>query len=168
MKLLPVDSEHSAIWQCLNRRAEDAAGCSSLILTASGGPFRGRTREQIADATLEQALKHPTWNMGVKVSVDSATMMNKGFEIIEAMHLFGVPADRIEVVVHRQSVVHSMIAFADGSIIAQMSYPDMRLPIEPRSALSGSGATGVFLRCRSTLFHSISKSRIRILSNVLI
>lgn len=130
VKLLPVDSEHSAIWQCLNRRAEDAAGCSSLILTASGGPFRGRTREQIADATLEQALKHPTWNMGVKVTVDSATMMNKGFEIIEAMHLFGVPADRIEVVVHRQSVVHSMIAFADGSIIAQMSYPDMRLPIE--------------------------------------
>ncbi len=128
-RILPVDSEHSAIWQCLDRRAEDAPKCASLILTASGGPFRGKKAEEIAGATLADAIKHPTWNMGVKVTVDSASMMNKGFEIIEAMHLFGVPADRIEVVVHRQSVVHSMVCFADGSVIAQMSYPDMKLPI---------------------------------------
>ena len=128
-KILPVDSEHSAIWQCLDRRAEDAPKCESLILTASGGPFRGKKPEEIAGATIADAIKHPTWNMGVKVTVDSASMMNKGFEIIEAMHLFGVPADRIEVVVHRQSVVHSMVRFADGSVIAQMSYPDMKLPI---------------------------------------
>lgn len=127
--ILPVDSEHSAIWQCLDRRASDAAACESLILTASGGPFRGRTASEIAGATLESALRHPTWNMGVKVTVDSASMMNKGFEIIEAMHLFGVPSDKIEVVVHRQSIVHSMVRFADGSVIAQMSYPDMKLPI---------------------------------------
>ncbi len=128
-ELLPVDSEHSAIWQCLSRRAQGARECKSLILTASGGPFRGKKADEIANATIESALKHPTWNMGVKVTVDSASMMNKGFEIIEAMHLFGVAADKIDVVVHRQSVVHSMIAFDDGSVIAQLSYPDMRLPI---------------------------------------
>ena len=127
--ILPVDSEHSAIWQCLDRRSEDAPLCESLILTASGGPFRGKSANEIANASIADALKHPTWNMGLKVTVDSASMMNKGFEIIEAMHLFGVPSSKIDVVVHRQSIVHSMVRFADGSVIAQMSYPDMRLPI---------------------------------------
>ncbi len=128
--VLPVDSEHSAIWQCLGRKAKAAADVEKLILTASGGAFRGKKREELLDVTIDDALRHPTWNMGVKVTVDSATMMNKGFEVIEASHLFGVSADKIDIAVHRQSVVHSMIEYADGSIIAQMSYPDMRLPIQ--------------------------------------
>lgn len=129
VKILPVDSEHSAIWQCLDRNADNARNIESILLTASGGPFRGRKKSQLLDVTIDDALRHPTWNMGVKVTVDSATMMNKGFEVIEAMHLFGVRPDNIQVVVHRQSVVHSMVRYADGSITAQMSYPDMKLPI---------------------------------------
>ncbi len=130
VNVLPVDSEHSAIWQCLSRNAGAAKEVKKLILTASGGAFRGKTREELQNVTIDDALRHPTWNMGVKVTVDSATMMNKGFEVIEASHLFGVGADRIGIVVHRQSVVHSMIEYDDGSIIAQLSYPDMRLPIQ--------------------------------------
>lgn len=130
VNVLPVDSEHSAIWQCLNRRAASACEVKKIILTASGGAFRGRTREELKSVTIDEALKHPTWNMGLKVTVDSATMMNKGFEVIEASHLFGLGADRIDVVVHRQSVVHSMVEYDDGSVMAQLSYPDMRLPIQ--------------------------------------
>ncbi len=130
VKILPVDSEHSAIWQCLDRDAERAKEVEKIILTASGGAFRGKTKSRLENVTVDDALKHPTWNMGVKVTIDSATMMNKGFEVIEASHLFGLGTDKIEIVVHKQSIVHSMICYADGSIIAQMSYPDMRLPVQ--------------------------------------
>jgi 1-deoxy-D-xylulose-5-phosphate reductoisomerase len=123
--LLPVDSEHNAIFQCLP--ADGArGGVRRLLLTASGGPFRGRTRDQLRDVTPEQACAHPNWVMGRKISVDSATLMNKGLEVIEAHHLFGVPADRIEVVVHPQSVVHSLVDYVDGSVLAQLGNPDMR------------------------------------------
>jgi 1-deoxy-D-xylulose-5-phosphate reductoisomerase len=127
-ELIPVDSEHSAIFQCLQAAPRDFA--HRLILTASGGPMRCWTREKMSNATPEQALAHPTWRMGKKITIDSATMMNKALEIIEARWLFGFPADMIEVVVHPQSVVHSMVEFVDGSVISQMSPPDMRLPIQ--------------------------------------
>lgn len=126
-QLIPVDSEHSAIAQCL--RAGTAAEVSRLVLTASGGPFRGRSRSQLRDVTPSQALVHPTWAMGQLITTNSATLVNKGLEMIEAHLLFGVPYDRIDVVVHPQSVVHSMVEFVDGSTIAQASPPDMRLPI---------------------------------------
>ncbi|HEY3268680.1 MAG TPA: 1-deoxy-D-xylulose-5-phosphate reductoisomerase [Armatimonadota bacterium] len=126
--VLPIDSEHSALFQCLN--GEKPASVEALILTASGGPFRTWDAERIAAVTPEQALAHPTWNMGPKITVDCATLMNKGLEVIEAHWLFNVPADRIEVVVHPQSIVHSMVRFADGSVMAQMGLPDMRLPIQ--------------------------------------
>ncbi|HZE89299.1 MAG TPA: 1-deoxy-D-xylulose-5-phosphate reductoisomerase, partial [Verrucomicrobiae bacterium] len=125
---LPVDSEHNALHQCL--RAGAAREVARLILTASGGPFLGRTAKDLAAVTPEQALKHPTWQMGRKISIDSATLMNKGLEVIEAHHLFGVAHDRIEVVVHPQSIVHSMVEYADGAIISQMSRTDMRHPIQ--------------------------------------
>jgi len=125
-ELLPVDSEHCAIHQCL--RANDVAErVSRIVLTASGGPFRGRTAEDLATVTVEQALDHPTWTMGPKVTVDSSTLMNKGLEVIEAHELFGIDYDRIDVVVHPQSIVHSMVTFSDGATIAQLSRPDMRL-----------------------------------------
>ncbi|TDI47641.1 MAG: 1-deoxy-D-xylulose-5-phosphate reductoisomerase [Acidobacteria bacterium] len=127
-KLLPVDSEHNAIHQCL--RGEDSAEVRRLWLTASGGPFRGWPSERIRDATPEQALNHPTWKMGPKITVDSATLMNKGLEVIEARWLFAVPPDRIRVVVHPQSVVHSMVEFVDGSFKAQLGVTDMRHPIQ--------------------------------------
>ena len=130
VKLLPVDSEHSAIWQCLNRRAEDAAGCSTLILTASGGPFFGKTREELETVTREQALRHPNWDMGAKITIDSATMMNKGLEVIEASWLFELPEDRIDVVVHRESIIHSMIQYKDNAVMAQLGVPDMAVPIQ--------------------------------------
>ena len=126
-QIVPVDSEHSAIAQCL--RSGSAAEVEKLILTASGGPFRGRTREQLHDVSPQEALAHPTWDMGLMVTTNSATLVNKGLELIEAHLLFDVPLDRIDVVVHPQSVVHSMVQFYDGSIIAQASPPDMRLPI---------------------------------------
>ncbi len=126
-KIYPVDSEHSAIYQCL--RGESPENIRRLIITASGGPFRTWTREQMATATVADALHHPNWNMGAKITIDSATMMNKAFEIIEARWLFGVGADRISAVVHPQSIVHSMVEFADGAIKAQLGTPDMRLPI---------------------------------------
>ena len=128
-ELVPVDSEHCAVHQCL--RASDRPGreLARIVLTASGGPFRGRTAAELADVTAEDALAHPTWKMGPKITVDSSTLMNKGLEVIEAHELFGVPYDRIDVVVHPQSVVHSMAEYRDGSTIAQLSLPDMRLPI---------------------------------------
>ncbi len=126
-ELLPVDSEHSAIAQCLAGASH--GGVRRLVLTASGGPFRGRTREDMADVTIEQALNHPSWEMGPRITIDSATLMNKALEIVEACHLFDVGADSIEVVVHPQSVIHSMVEFVDGSIVAQLGPPDMRVPI---------------------------------------
>ncbi|THV31576.1 1-deoxy-D-xylulose-5-phosphate reductoisomerase [Glycomyces paridis] len=126
-QLVPVDSEHSALAQCL--RSGTAERVAKLVLTASGGPFRGRTRGELADVTVEQALAHPTWAMGPVVTINSATMVNKALEVIEAHELFDVPYDRIDVVVHPQSVIHSMVEFTDGSTIAQASPPDMRLPI---------------------------------------
>lgn len=126
-QIVPVDSEHSAIAQCL--RSGSHAEVGRIILTASGGPFRGRSREQLSEVTVEQALAHPTWDMGPVVTINSATLMNKGLELIEAHLLFDMPLDRIVVVVHPQSVVHSMVEFVDGSTIAQASPPDMRLPI---------------------------------------
>jgi 1-deoxy-D-xylulose-5-phosphate reductoisomerase len=126
-QIVPVDSEHSALAQCL--RAGTADRVARLVLTASGGPFRGRTRAELADVTLDDALAHPTWDMGPVVTINSATMVNKSLEVIEAHELFGVAYDRIDVVVHPQSIVHSMVEFADGSTIAQASPPDMRLPI---------------------------------------
>ncbi len=128
VEIRPIDSEHSALWQCL--RGEDRATVKRLIITASGGPFRHHTTQEMAQITPEAALRHPTWQMGKKVTIDSATLMNKGMEIIEAHWLFGIPYQDIEVVVHPQSLIHSMVEFADGSIKAQLSPPDMKLPIQ--------------------------------------
>ena len=125
--LLPVDSEHSAVFQCLEGRHLDSV--DSIVLTASGGPFRGRTSEQLADVTRADALAHPTWNMGPKITIDSATLANKGLELIEAHFLFGLPYEQIEVVVHPTSVVHAIVRFRDGASLAHLGYPDMRVPI---------------------------------------
>jgi 1-deoxy-D-xylulose-5-phosphate reductoisomerase len=125
--LLPVDSEHNAIWQCFDFARIEAV--EKIILTASGGPFRECSLEEMRDATPEQAVAHPNWRMGAKISVDSATMMNKGLELIEAHHLFRLPCDRIDIVVHPQSIVHSAVAYRDGSVLAQLGSPDMRTPI---------------------------------------
>ncbi|MEM7626515.1 MAG: 1-deoxy-D-xylulose-5-phosphate reductoisomerase [Planctomycetota bacterium] len=127
--LIPVDSEHSAIFQCL-AGAADPTGLQRVVLTASGGPFRDTPLEKISHATAEEALRHPTWDMGPKISIDSATMMNKALEIIEAHHLFGLPPEKIEVLIHPQSVVHSFVEFADHSVLAQLGPPDMRTPIQ--------------------------------------
>jgi len=126
-EIVPVDSEHSALWQALRSGAPREV--SRLILTASGGPFRGRTRADLAEVTIADALNHPTWSMGPKITVDSSTLMNKGLEVIEAQELFGVGYDQVDVVVHPQSVIHGMVEFTDGATIAQLSMPDMRLPI---------------------------------------
>lgn len=126
-RILPIDSEHSAIWQCLNGEPQPP---TRIILTASGGPFRGYSSARLDRVTASQALKHPSWKMGTKVTIDSATLMNKGLEIIEAHWLFNVPIDNINVIIHPQSIIHSMVEFADGSIKAQLSYPDMRFPIQ--------------------------------------
>jgi len=128
-EIIPVDSEHCAIHQCLRSTVRPDVEVARLVLTASGGPFRGRSKQDLADVTVDQALAHPTWSMGPKITIDSSTLMNKGLEVIEAHELFGVDYSRIEVVVHPQSVVHSMVEFSDGSTIAQLSLPDMRLPI---------------------------------------
>ena len=125
--ILPLDSEHDALWQALG--GADAKSVEKLIITASGGPFRTWSAEQIAAATREQALKHPNWSMGQKITIDSASMMNKGLELIEASHLFGVPAERLGVLVHPQSIIHGLVAFADGSVTASLYSPDMRVPI---------------------------------------
>lgn len=126
--IIPVDSEHSAIFQCLT--GEGDSGIDKILLTASGGPFRLFTKEQMSRVTAADALKHPTWEMGAKITIDSASMMNKGFEVIEAKWLFGVPVKRIQVLVHPQSIVHSAVQFCDGSVKAQLGMPDMRLPIQ--------------------------------------
>jgi 1-deoxy-D-xylulose-5-phosphate reductoisomerase len=150
--LVPVDSEHSAIAQCL--AGHEPRGVRRLVLTASGGPFRGMTAEQLHDVTPEQALRHPSWEMGPRITIDSATLMNKALEIVEACQLFDLPAERVDVIVHPQSVVHSMVEFVDGAVLAQLSPPDMRLPI--RYALGyparlPSGAPPVDLRALSGL-----------------
>ncbi len=143
-EIIPVDSEHCAIHQCLRATVRADVEVARLVLTASGGPFRGQSKQDLADVTVDQALAHPTWNMGPKITIDSSTLMNKGLEVIEAHELFGVDYSRIEVVVHPQSVVHSMVEFSDGSTIAQLSLPDMRLPIgyalaHPHRALTAFG-----------------------------
>ena len=126
-ELIPVDSEHSAIFQCLGGKREFL---SKIYLTASGGPFRGRSFEELENVQPEEALRHPNWSMGAKITIDSATLMNKGLELIEAMHLFNLKPDKIEILVHPESVVHSMVEFVDGSVLAQLGVPDMRLPIQ--------------------------------------
>ncbi|MDI3500323.1 MAG: 1-deoxy-D-xylulose-5-phosphate reductoisomerase [Thermoanaerobacter sp.] len=128
IRLLPIDSEHSAILQCL--KGNDRKEISRLILTASGGPFRGKKKEVLKKVTVEQALNHPNWKMGKKITIDSATLMNKGFEVIEAKWLFDISEDKIDVVVHPQSIIHSMVEYIDGSIIAQLATADMRIPIQ--------------------------------------
>ena len=127
-KLLPIDSEHSAIFQCLE--GEEKSKVEKIILTASGGPFLNKSKEALADVTVKEALNHPNWKMGDKITIDSASMMNKGLEIIEARWLFGIEKDKIEVVIHPQSIIHSMVQFVDGSIKAQLGLPDMKLPIQ--------------------------------------
>lgn len=129
VKLLPVDSEHSAIFQCLQDEYS-AKSLQKILLTASGGPFFGRTRQELQNVTKDDALRHPNWSMGSKISIDSATLMNKGLELIEAVWLFGLPAEQVQVVVQRQSIIHSMVQFSDNSILAQLGVPDMRIPIQ--------------------------------------
>ena len=144
--LLPIDSEHNAIFQCLPldyARVPDRHGIHKILLTASGGPFLRRAVESLADVTPEEAVAHPNWSMGRKISVDSATMMNKGLEVIEAHWLFGAAADQIEVVIHPQSVIHSMVSYADGSVLAQLGNPDMRTPIAHALAYPERIASGV-------------------------
>ena len=136
--LIPVDSEHSALYQCALAGEPEA-----IVVTASGGPFRGRTREELADVTPAEALAHPTWNMGAKITVDSATLANKGLEVIEAHFLFGLPYDRIEVVVHPTSVVHGLVRFRDGAAVAHLGYPDMRVPISYALTYPARAATPV-------------------------
>ncbi|CAH1193525.1 1-deoxy-D-xylulose 5-phosphate reductoisomerase [Paenibacillus auburnensis] len=128
VKLLPVDSEHSAIFQCLN--GENRADVASITVTASGGSFRDYTRDQLKDVTVEDALRHPNWSMGAKITIDSATMVNKGLEVIEAHHLFGLPYEQVNVLLHPESIIHSYVEFRDSSIIAQLGTPDMRVPIQ--------------------------------------
>ncbi|MBO7697870.1 MAG: 1-deoxy-D-xylulose-5-phosphate reductoisomerase [Erysipelotrichaceae bacterium] len=128
VELYPIDSEHVAIWQCM--QGHQKGDIRRLIITASGGAFRGYSRDELVDATLDQALNHPVWNMGAKITIDSATMMNKGFEVIEAHYLFDIPYDKIDVILHKEATVHSMVEYNDGSIIAQLGCPDMRLMIK--------------------------------------
>lgn len=128
VKVLPVDSEHSAVFQCINGNIQ--TDLKNIILTASGGPFRTKTKAELENVTLEDALLHPTWNMGKKITVDCATLMNKGLEVIEAMNLYNLPASKVKVVIHPQSIIHSMVTFADDSVLAQMGNPDMKVPIQ--------------------------------------
>jgi 1-deoxy-D-xylulose-5-phosphate reductoisomerase len=139
--LLPVDSEHSAVFQCLEGR--EAETVDSVVLTASGGPFRGRNRSELADVTPDDALAHPTWSMGPKITIDSATLANKGLEVIEAHFLFGLPYDRIEVVIQPTSVVHALVRFRDGAGLAHLGYPDMRVPISYALTYPARAATGL-------------------------
>lgn len=159
--ILPVDSEHSAIFQCLEMNNP----LEKIILTASGGPFRSFTMEQLQTVTKEQALKHPNWSMGAKITIDSASMMNKGFEVIEAKWLFGVRPEQIEVVVHPQSVIHSMVEFEDGAVKAQLGVPDMRLPIQyafsyPQRIRSSFDRLD-FMKCNSLTFETPDTKRFR-------
>jgi 1-deoxy-D-xylulose-5-phosphate reductoisomerase len=144
--ILPIDSEHNAIFQCLPRSRDDGAqarGVRRILLTASGGPFLKTRREDLASVTPEQAVQHPNWRMGPKISVDSATLMNKGLELIEACHLFAVTPDQVEVIIHPQSIVHSLVEFDDGSVLAQLSHPDMRVPIAHALGFPDRIASGV-------------------------
>ena len=155
VRLLPVDSEHSAIFQCLEGNKNRPV--KKILLTASGGPFRGYTRKQLESVTLEQALKHPSWSMGKKITVDSATMMNKGLEVIEAKWLFDVAAEKIQILVHPQSIVHSAVEFEDNSVIAQMGRPDMKIPISlalgyPDRLKSGDAELDFFSECKNLTF----------------
>src|SRR5438876_9799457 len=160
--LLPVDSEHAAAVQCLEGRTPDTV--DSLVLTASGGPFRGRTREELQDVTPEDALAHPTWSMGPKITVDSATLANKGLELIEAHFLFGVPYDRIEVVIHPTSIVHGLVRFRDGAAIAHLGYPDMRVPISYALTYPQRAATPVPpLELQTLEFHRPDTETFRLL-----
>ncbi|WP_137188996.1 1-deoxy-D-xylulose-5-phosphate reductoisomerase [Stenotrophomonas rhizophila] len=154
-EIIPIDSEHSAIFQCLRSRdaSLEGAGVRRILLTASGGPFRGRSRAELGQVTPAQAVAHPKWSMGPKISVDSATLMNKGLEVIEAHHLFGVPGERIEVLVHPQSLVHSLVEFVDGSTLAQMGLPDMRTTLAvglgwPQRIESGVGGLDLLTQGR--------------------
>ena len=147
VEIIPVDSEHSAIFQSLKSGKREEI--KKILLTASGGPFFGRTRDQLESVTLEDTLAHPTWKMGRKITVDSATLMNKGFEVIEAVHLFGIPADKIEVVVHRESILHSAVEYIDNSIVAELSVPDMRMCVQyavdyPERCVSASRELDLF------------------------
>ena len=155
--IVPVDSEHSAIFQCL-QGCRDRGEVRRLILTASGGPFWGWSRERIAAATVEQALKHPNWSMGAKITVDSASMMNKGLEFIEAMRLYRLPPEQISIVIHRESIVHSLVEFHDGAILAQLGAPDMRLPIQYAltwpARTEGPAAPLDLLTCPPLTFHA--------------
>lgn len=149
--LLPIDSEHNAVFQCLPRDGKD--GVEKILLTASGGPFRTWSREALANVTPEQAVAHPNWSMGQKISVDSATLMNKGLEVIEACWLFDLPAERIQVVIHPQSTIHSMVSYSDGSVLAQLGNPDMRTPIAyglgwPERLASGVAPLDLFATAR--------------------
>lgn len=166
VKILPVDSEHSAIFQCLE--GNTGRPLNKILLTASGGPFRGYSLEQLEKVTLEQALNHPRWNMGAKITIDSATMMNKGLEVIEARWLFDVPAEKIQILVHPQSILHSAVEFEDKSVIAQMGVPDMRIPIslalgypdrlkssEPGLDFFGQGANLTFEKPDTSVFKCI-------------
>ena len=161
--ILPVDSEHSAVFQCL--AGETGNAIEKVILTASGGPFRTFSHEQLKTVTKEQALRHPNWDMGAKITIDSASMMNKGFEVIEAKWLFGVRPDQIEVVVHPQSVIHSMVQFADGAVKAQLGMPDMRLPIQYAfsypNRLQASFPRLDFTQCTELTFEQPDTNRFR-------
>ncbi len=164
--LLPIDSEHSAIFQCV--QGEDPTRIERIILTASGGPFRDRPKNELAFVTAKEALAHPTWKMGMKVTVDSATLMNKGLEIIEARWLFGVEPDRIEVVIHPQSIVHSLVRYCDGSTIAQLGLPDMRLPIQYALLYPERIDTGLprldILRAKALTFESVDLDKFECLA----
>jgi 1-deoxy-D-xylulose-5-phosphate reductoisomerase len=159
--LIPVDSEHSALFQCLH--GEGKNNVKRLILTASGGPFVDWTKEQLEEATVEQALKHPNWRMGNKITVDSATLMNKGLEVMEAHYLFGVDPKQIDVVIHRQSIIHSLVEFADNSIKAQLGVPDMRLPIQYAllypSRVAGNAPPCDLLQCQPLTFEPPDEER---------
>ena len=165
VRLIPIDSEHSAILQCL--AGEDHATMSKLILTASGGPFLNASAEELANVTVEQALNHPNWKMGKKITIDSATLMNKGLEVIEAHWLFNLPPERIEVVIHPQSIIHSMVEFVDGSIKAQLGLPDMKIPIQyaltypERSPMNGARVD--FPKLQSMTFYKPDKIKFRCL-----
>ena len=159
--ILPIDSEHSAVWQCLQGEQGDVR---RLLLTASGGPFFGQPQSSLAGVTVRQALDHPTWKMGRKVTIDSATLFNKGMEAIEARWLFDIPYDRIEILIHRQSIIHSMVEFSDGSVKAQLSTPDMRLPIQyallyPERVKNESLTCIDFNRVRSLTFEPVDYSQ---------
>jgi len=164
--LLPVDSEHNAIFQCLLGNSQKQV--RKIILTASGGPFRGWTLEQLEKVTVEQALNHPNWSMGSKITIDSATMMNKGLEIIEAKWLFDIPESKIEALVHPQSIVHSMVEYCDGSVIAQMGKPDMRVPISyalgyPKRIESEDKELDFFTEAKSLTFEKPDEDTFRCL-----